>query len=109
MRLPAPTGFSSCEDPAALQAICDRFAPRDIERFFARWTAVITTPLTDADRAAGYWWDFSMRQVEVSRTMVFDDPRRARGFFESLVTARSRSPLRTTHRPRTAAPLRCRS
>ena len=27
-----------------------------------------------------------MRQVEVSRTLVFDDPRRARGFFEALVT-----------------------
>ena len=26
-----------------------------------------------------------MRQVEVSRTLVFDDPRRARGFFEALV------------------------
>ena len=25
-------------------------------------------------------------QVEVSRTLVFDDPRRARGFFEALVT-----------------------
>ncbi len=27
-----------------------------------------------------------MRQIEVSRTMVFDAPRRARGFFEALVT-----------------------
>ena len=27
-----------------------------------------------------------MRQIEVSRTLVFDDPRRARGFFEALVT-----------------------
>ena len=26
-----------------------------------------------------------MRQVEVSRTIAFDDPRRARSFFESLV------------------------
>ncbi len=26
-----------------------------------------------------------MRQVEVSRTLVFDDPRRARGFFEALI------------------------
>jgi hypothetical protein len=26
-----------------------------------------------------------MRQVEVSRTIVFDDPRRARAFFEALV------------------------
>jgi len=46
---------------------------------------VIPVPFTAADRAAGYWWELSMRQVEVSRTLVFDDPRRARGFFEALV------------------------
>jgi hypothetical protein len=40
--------------------------------------------LTDTDRAGGYWWDISMRQVEVSRTAVFDAPRHARGFFEAL-------------------------
>ncbi len=78
-------GFSSCEDPAALQAICDRFGPHDIEELFARWTSVIPTPFTDADRRAGYFYELSMRQVEVSRTVVFDDPRRARNFFESLV------------------------
>ena len=38
-----------------------------------------------ADRAAGYWWELSMRQVETSRTLVFDAPRRARAFFEALV------------------------
>ena len=27
-----------------------------------------------------------MRQVETSRTLVFDAPRHARGFFEALVT-----------------------
>ena len=78
-------GFSSCDDPVALQGICDRFGPRDIEAFFARWTSVIPTPFTDADRRAGYFYELSMRQVEVSRTLVFDDPRRARSFFESLV------------------------
>jgi hypothetical protein len=78
-------GFSSCEDPQALQTICDQLGPRDIEDFFTRWTAVIPTPFTDADREAGYFFELSMRQVEVSRTLVFDDPRRARGFFESLV------------------------
>ena len=46
---------------------------------------MIPTPFTEADREAGYFWELSMRQVEVSRTLVFDDPRRARGFFESLV------------------------
>jgi hypothetical protein len=78
-------GFSSCEDPRALQAICDRFGPADVQGFFDRWSAVIPTPFTEDDQRAGYWWELSMCQVEVSRTLVFDDPRRARGFFESLV------------------------
>jgi hypothetical protein len=80
------SGFAACADPGALQAICDRFGPADVQAFFDRWTGVIPAPFTPADRAAGYWWDLSMRQVEVSRTLVFDDPRRARGFFEALVT-----------------------
>ncbi|HEY1279403.1 MAG TPA: hypothetical protein VGF22_06995 [Acidimicrobiales bacterium] len=79
-------GFASCEDPDGLQAICDRLGPGDIWAFFERWMAVIPTPLRHTDRAAGYWWELSMRQVEVSRTLVFDAPRRARAFFESLVT-----------------------
>ena len=41
-------------------------------------------PLTDADRAGGFWWDIAMRQIEVSRTIVFTAPRHARGFFEAL-------------------------
>lgn len=82
---PLANGFATCDDPAGLQAICDRFEPGDVQRFFDHWTRVIPTPFTRADRAAGYWWELSMRQVEVSRTLVFDDPRRARGFFEALV------------------------
>ncbi|HET6919790.1 MAG TPA: hypothetical protein VFI46_10035 [Jiangellaceae bacterium] len=78
-------GFATCDDPAALQEICDRFGPADVQGFFDRWMAVIPTPLDETDRAAGYWWELSMRQVEVSRTLCFDDPRRARGFFEALV------------------------
>jgi hypothetical protein len=78
-------GFASCARPDRLQAICDRFGPADVQAFFDRWIAAIPTPLTGCDRAAGYWWELSMRQVEVSRTLVFDDPRRARAFFESLV------------------------
>jgi hypothetical protein len=63
-------GFSSCDDPVALQTICDRFGPGDIQDFFDRWTRVIPTPFTDEDRLAGYFWELSMRQVEVSRTLV---------------------------------------
>jgi hypothetical protein len=78
-------GFASCEDPGVLQGICDRFGPKDVQGFFDRNIGAIPTPLTAADHDAGYWWDLSMRQVEVSSTLVFDDPRRARRFFESLV------------------------
>jgi hypothetical protein len=78
-------GFAACDQPEQLQAICDRLGPAQIQGFFDRWMAQIPTPLTATDRAAGYWWELSMRQVEVSRTIVFDDPRRARGFFEALV------------------------
>ena len=65
--------------------ICDRLGPQDIQAFFDRWMSRLPLPLTPADRAAGYWWELSMRQVEVSRTLVFDAPRQARAFFEALV------------------------
>jgi len=78
-------GFASCEDPARLQAICDRLGPNQMLAFFERWMAVIPTPLSADDRVGGYWWELSMRQVEVSRTIVFDAPRRGRAFFEAVV------------------------
>lgn len=78
-------GFASCEDPPALQRICDRLGPNQILAFFERWMAVIPTPLSAVDRAGGYWWELSMRQVEISRTIVFDAPRRGRAFFEAVV------------------------
>ena len=53
--------------------------------FFERWMSILPLPLTEADRTAGYWWELPMRQVETSRTIVFDAPRRARSFFEALV------------------------
>ncbi len=79
-------GFATCADPEGLQAICDRLGPRTIGDFFNHWMSRLPLPLTDPDRAAGYWWELSMRQIEVSRTLVFDAPRRARAFFEALVS-----------------------
>jgi hypothetical protein len=73
-------GFASCTDPAALQAICDRLGPGTIAVFFERWMSLLPLPLTEHDRAAGYWWELSMRQVEVSRTLVFDAHAKPAGF-----------------------------
>jgi hypothetical protein len=53
--------------------------------FAQRWLHRIPMPFGPADRDAGYWWECSMRQVEVSRTIVFDEPCRARLFFEALI------------------------
>lgn len=78
-------GFATCQDPEALQEICDRLGPADIEAFFDRWMSILPLPFDEADRAAGYWWELSMRQIETSRTIVFDAPRHARGFFEALI------------------------
>ena len=78
-------GFASTDDPAGLQEICDRLGPGVINVFVQRWLARLPLPLGDGDRAAGYWWETSMRQIEVSRTIVFDAPRHARSFFEALI------------------------
>jgi hypothetical protein len=78
-------GFAACDDPAALQEICNRLQPGTIEVFAQRWLHHLPLPFGPADQRAGYWWEISMRQVEVSRTLVFDAPRRARAFFEALI------------------------
>jgi hypothetical protein len=78
-------GFASCEDPAGLQAICDRLQPGTIEVFARRWLHRLPMPFGSQDRDAGYWQECSMRQAGVSRTIVFDAPRRARAFFEALI------------------------
>lgn len=82
---PLANGFASCPDPARLQALAAQLGPAQIQEWFDRWIAQIPVPLETRDRDAGYWWELSMRQIELARTLVFDDPRRARGFFEALV------------------------
>ena len=79
-------GFASAQDPAVLQRICDALQPGTISVFFQRWLSRLPLPLGAADQEAGYWRELSMAQVEVSRTIVFAQPRHARAFFEALVT-----------------------
>jgi hypothetical protein len=78
-------GFASTDDPAKLQAVCDSFTPGTVTVWFERWMSRIPLPLTPADRDGGFWWELSMRQVEVSRTLVFDTDCHTRGFFEALL------------------------
>ena len=78
-------GFRSCEDPAALQRICDGLGPSEMWRFLARWQARLPSPFTMAERAAGFGYELAFRQFEVSDTRVFDRPAAGRAFFEGLI------------------------
>jgi hypothetical protein len=78
-------GFRSCEDPAALQRICDRLGPGAAKNFFWRWHARLPSPFTPADLRAGYVYDLAFRQFEVSDTMMFDRPQAGRAWFEGLI------------------------
>jgi hypothetical protein len=78
-------GFLACADPARLQAACDQLGPADVQAFFDRWTARLPSPLTTADRAAGYTHRLAFQQVEVSLTQVFARPVQGRHFFEAVI------------------------
>lgn len=78
-------GFLSCQDPAALQEICDQLGPEQIQAFFDKWQARLPWRLTAEDRQAGYHYRLSIWQVEFSRTQVFDDPVQGRQWFEAII------------------------
>jgi hypothetical protein len=78
-------GFLSCSEPVKLQKICDALGPEDIDRVFRKWLRRIPLPLRPEDRRAGYDWDLSIWQMEVSLTQIFDRPLRGREFFEEII------------------------
>jgi len=78
-------GFLSCAEPGKLQQICDSLGPKEIDRVFRKWLKRIPLPLRPEDRAAGYDWDLSIWQMEVSLTQIFDRPLRGREFFEEII------------------------
>jgi hypothetical protein len=78
-------GFLSCAAPEQLQQICGSLGPQDIDRVFRKWLKRIPLPLRPQDREAGYDWDLSIWQMEVSLTQIFDRPLRGREFFEEIM------------------------
>lgn len=78
-------GFLSCTQPEKLQEICDSLSPEDIDRVFRKWLNRLPLPLTAEDRSAGYDWNLSIWQMEVSLTQIFDRPLRGREFFEEIL------------------------
>src|SRR5258707_11928113 len=108
-----PLEWVSCVAPVVTQAV----AGAGHWVFFEYWMSRLPLPLTTADRDHDCWWLLSMRQIEVSRTLVFDDPRRVRTVFEQLLagnmnlgppsTPRSSSPRKSPARHRAPSPPGC--
>jgi hypothetical protein len=78
-------GFRSCENPAALQQICQRLGPEAVKSFFWRWVHRLPSPFSAADFRAGYGYALAFRQFEVSDTRVFDRPQAGRMWFEGVI------------------------
>ena len=78
-------GFAAVDDPAALQAICDRLGPEQIDALLRKWLAILPHPFTAADRAAGYRYELSILQAEFSLTQMLDKPVSGRMFFEQVI------------------------
>jgi len=78
-------GFLSCDDPEALQNMCDSFSAEHIEVFFRKWLRRLPHPFTKADRKKGFLFELSILQFEMSTTQVFDRPLSGRLFFEEVI------------------------
>lgn len=78
-------GFATVDDPAALQTICDRLGPDQINGLLRKWLAMLPHPFSAADREAGYRYDVSILQAEFSLTQVLDKPVSGRVFFEHVI------------------------
>jgi hypothetical protein len=75
----------SCAEPDKLQEICDALGPENIDRVFRKWLRRIPLPLRAEDRQAGYDWNLSIWQMEVSLTQILDRLLRGREFLEEII------------------------
>jgi hypothetical protein len=82
---PLDNGLRSVADPGGAHRICARLGAGHLRDLLRRMMALMPDPLTIEDRRAGFDWAFSIAQLEVSETAVFDQPRRARAWFEAAI------------------------
>ena len=80
-------GLGAVDDPAFARRTCARLGSGHLRGLLGRMMAVMPDPLTHDDHRAGFSWSFSIAQLEVSDTAVFDQPRRARAWFEAAIGA----------------------
>jgi len=78
-------GVLSCADAKRLQAICDGLSEEKIEALLRKWLRLLPHPFSARDRQAGYLYQLSILQIELSLTQVLDRPVSGRIFFEEVI------------------------
>jgi hypothetical protein len=78
-------GLWSVEDPDLARQICSRLGSGHVRALIDRWLPLLPSPLTAADRQAGFSWAFSVRQLEIADTAVFNRPQAGRAWFEAAI------------------------
>src|SRR5207248_1152460 len=78
-------GILSCDDPKRVQALCDGLSAEKIDRLLRKWFCKMPHPFTAKDRQAGYRYQISILQAELSLTQVLDRPVSGRIFFEDVI------------------------
>ena len=78
-------GILSCADPKRLQALCNGLSGEKIESLLRKWLRLLPHPFVAQDRQAGYRYQLSILQLELSLTQVLDRPVSGRIFFEEVI------------------------
>ena len=78
-------GFAAVDDPATVQAVCDRLGPGHIDALLRKWLRRLPHPFTRDDYTAGYRYEISVLQAEFSLTQMLDRPVSGRVFFEQVI------------------------
>jgi hypothetical protein len=81
---PLDNGFRACDQAERLAGICDSLSEQDIFAFCDRWMRQLPSPFTKAERGR-YGYRYSVRQLELSDTRVFDRPQAGRAWFEQTI------------------------
>ncbi len=78
-------GLWRVDDAEAARSVCASLSAGHVRAFIERWLPLLPSPLIPADRANGFAWSYSIRQLEVSDTAVFDRPQAGRAWFEAAI------------------------
>jgi hypothetical protein len=78
-------GIRSCANPKRLQTICDSLSAEKINALLRKMVSPVAHPFPAPDRQAGYRYQISILQIELSLTQVLDRPVSGRIFFEDVI------------------------